>query len=51
MFGAYDESLKEYGLQKEPFMVSAGIILTDKEGKKFKGPNIDRENKMTLIEY
>jgi len=32
-------------------MVSAGIILTDKEGKRFKGPNIDRENKMTLIEY
>ncbi|CDW71484.1 UNKNOWN [Stylonychia lemnae] len=51
IFNAQEESLKEYGLQKEPFSVSAGIVLTDKEGRKTKGPNIDRENKMTLQEY
>ena len=25
--------------------------MTDKEGKKYKGPNINRENRMTLNEY
>jgi hypothetical protein len=31
--------------------LNAGIVMTDKEGKKLRGPNINRENRMTLGEY
>eukprot|EP00347_Sterkiella_histriomuscorum_P018925 403343640 len=51
MFNQQEQSLKEYGLQKDPLSIQAGIILTDKEGRRTKGPNIERENKMTLQEY
>lgn len=51
MFSPLEESLRDYGLQKDPLAVSAGIALTDKEGRKYRGPNYPRENKMTLSEY
>lgn len=51
MFNPQEQSLRDYGLQKEPLSVSAGIALTDKDGRKYRGPNIPRDNKMTLQEY
>lgn len=51
LFDQQNESLRDYGIQKDPLDVGAGIVMTDKEGKRLKGPNIDRTNKMTLQEY
>jgi hypothetical protein len=51
LFNPQEESLRDYGLQKDPLDVQAGIVLTDKEGRRYKGPNVPRDNKMTLQEY
>jgi hypothetical protein len=31
--------------------LQGGVILFDKEGRRIKGPSLNRENKMTLEEY
>ena len=51
MFEQQEQTLKDYGLQKEPLELAPGTVLMDKDGKKSKGPPISRENKMTLQEY
>lgn len=44
------ESVKEPAIA-EPLEIMAGIEMHDKAGRKYKGPEMSRGNKMTLEEY
>ena len=45
------DSVKEYNLAPDKLRVGKGIIIKDKDGKKYKGPHIDNKNRMTIDEY